>query len=116
TPHALSRALNPPLNAPSSTERSAAPTDGCAVAPRTTPWVGGSWLPACSANRTCPARKRIIVTCAPPAVVTERSSIATPVARVLTGVHPGSAGDVVVVTGGGDVVLGGATGAPDTVG
>jgi hypothetical protein len=28
------------------------------------------------------------------------------VASVLSGVHPGSAGDVVVVTGGGDVVLG----------
>jgi hypothetical protein len=39
--------------------------------------------------------------------------MATPVASVLTGVHPGSAGDVVVVTGGGDVVLGDRTVDPD---
>jgi hypothetical protein len=51
------------------------------------------------AKTTCPARNRIKVTAAPSGVVISCSSMATPVAKVLTGVHPGWVGTVVVVVG-----------------
>ena len=96
TPPADTLASNPPLKTARRSGSSAVLTDDEDWGPSTAAPAGGSRLPMCRLNCTCPARYRTTVMRRPSGSATSRSSMMTPLGPTLIGVQPGSAGTVVV--------------------